>query len=150
MSNHLKKITARAKQIRKAHPAMKWTNAIKQASREYRGGSVGAVKKKSANRQTGTSNKQYDVKRSARPPGARIPRGGSKVTYYERRKNRSDKPGTVTGTKTVSQLKAMMLAKLKEDMGKQLLKKECATSAKAFRSAGQKIIELRKQINKIS
>lgn len=36
MSQHLKKITTRAKQIRKQHPSMKWTNAIKQASQELR------------------------------------------------------------------------------------------------------------------
>jgi DNA repair protein RadC len=31
-SNHLKKITAKAKQIRKANPLMKWTDAVKKAS----------------------------------------------------------------------------------------------------------------------
>jgi hypothetical protein len=32
----LKKITSRAKEIRKAHPSIEWKNAIKQASAEYR------------------------------------------------------------------------------------------------------------------
>lgn len=41
-------VSSRAKQIRKARPGMKWTNAIKQASRELKRGvsGVGAVKKK--------------------------------------------------------------------------------------------------------
>lgn len=79
---------------------------IKEASAEYRAGSkkVGKVKrvkkkaaKKKSYRQTGTSSKKYDQQRTARPPGARIPKGGRKVTYYERRKNRSDVPGKLTG-----------------------------------------------------
>lgn len=36
MSEHLKKITARAKSIRKKHPQMKWVNAVKQASKEVK------------------------------------------------------------------------------------------------------------------
>jgi hypothetical protein len=36
-SNPLKKITARAKQIRKRHKAMTWKAAIKKAGAEYRG-----------------------------------------------------------------------------------------------------------------
>lgn len=36
MSNVLKKITARAKQIRKIHPSTSWKAAIKKASAEYR------------------------------------------------------------------------------------------------------------------
>ena len=47
-ATHLQKITARAKQIRKAHPKMIWTDAIKKASKELAGKKVGAVKKKAA------------------------------------------------------------------------------------------------------
>lgn len=43
MSNQLKKITTRAKQIRKRKPGMKWTSAIKQAGAEYRKGSLGSA-----------------------------------------------------------------------------------------------------------
>lgn len=38
MSNKLKKITARAKQLKKKHPGAKWTNLIKQASRDLKSG----------------------------------------------------------------------------------------------------------------
>lgn len=108
MPNILKKISARAKQIRKAHPSMKWTNAIKQASRELKGSTrkIGgtAAKKKAAKKkpvkkvslhQTGKSNRKRDEERSARLPGKRISRSGA--VYYERRKNRSDKPGSLSG-----------------------------------------------------
>lgn len=104
-NNAIQKISARAKQIRKKHPSKAWMACIKQASAEYRSGSkkVGKVAKKrkpakkSKYRQTGTSSKVYDQQRHARPPGARIPKGGKRVTYYERRKNRSDVPGRLTG-----------------------------------------------------
>lgn len=46
---HLKKITDRAKQIRRAHPNTKWISAVKKASEEIRTGKkVGSVKKKAA------------------------------------------------------------------------------------------------------
>ncbi len=96
MADALKKIRARAKQLQKKHPNAKWTSLIKSASKDYRAGKLGTIKK-DHKRQTGSSNKHYDQQRSARPPGARKPRGGKKVTYYERRKNRSDKPGSLTG-----------------------------------------------------
>ena len=51
MSTHLKKITARAKQIRKAKPSIKWTDAIKQASKQIGSApvkKVAGVKKKAA------------------------------------------------------------------------------------------------------
>jgi hypothetical protein len=42
-------------------------------------------------RQTGTSKLTRDLKKRAFPPGRRISKAGN--VYYERRKNRSDKPG---------------------------------------------------------
>lgn len=44
-ANHLKKITAKAKQLRKAHPKMKWTDAVKKASASMKGASKPAAKK---------------------------------------------------------------------------------------------------------
>jgi len=43
-SNTLQKITARAKQIRKKKPNMKWSSAIKEASREHRGGKISGTR----------------------------------------------------------------------------------------------------------
>jgi hypothetical protein len=46
-------------------------------------------------RQTGTSKLTRDLKKQALPPGRRVSRTGR--VYYERRKNRSDKPGQLAG-----------------------------------------------------
>lgn len=94
----LNKITTRAKRIRSANKKMPWISAVKQASRELKSeGKIGAVK--SSGRQTGSSNKKRDSLKKAKPPGKRIVKhpGGKKTVYYERRKNRSDKPGQLTG-----------------------------------------------------
>lgn len=48
-------------------------------------------------RQTGTSKTTRDLKRQALPPGRRVSKAGN--VYYERRKNRSDKPGQLAGEK---------------------------------------------------
>jgi hypothetical protein len=59
------------------------------------GKSLGA--KPAAKKQTGTSNKARDIKRTAKAPGKR--KSASGRTYYESRKNRSDRPGTLMGQK---------------------------------------------------
>jgi hypothetical protein len=46
--------------------------------------------------QTGSSNRKRDAERSARPPGKRKSRSGN--VYTERRRNRTDMPGKLTGT----------------------------------------------------
>lgn len=48
-------------------------------------------------RQTGTSKTARDLKRRALPPGRRVSASGR--VYYERRANRSDKPGQLAGEK---------------------------------------------------
>ncbi len=48
--NKIVQISKRAKSIRKAHPAIKWQTAIKQASKELKGKKVSAVSGKSAKR----------------------------------------------------------------------------------------------------
>lgn len=44
MANALKKITAEAKRIRKAHPGKSWKNAVKDAGKKYRTGKIGQAK----------------------------------------------------------------------------------------------------------
>jgi len=46
MSNALKKITTRAKQLKRSHPNAKWTSLIKQAGAEYRRGHKSTPKRK--------------------------------------------------------------------------------------------------------
>lgn len=106
-NNAIQKISARAKQIRKKSPAKSWKACIKEASREYNSGSLGSAKrttrrakrkvaKKVKYRQTGTSNRKVDSQRKAKRPGKRRTSHGT--TYTERRKNRSDAPGKLSGT----------------------------------------------------
>jgi hypothetical protein len=47
-SNALKKITTRAKQIRKKHPNQSWKSAVKEAGREYRSGKKAPARKKAS------------------------------------------------------------------------------------------------------
>jgi hypothetical protein len=85
----LQKISTLAKQIRKKHPKKEWKACIKAASVIY---------KKAKTRQTGASSKKHDVALKAKAPGRRKSKTGK--IYYERRKNRSDKPGTLQGVTT--------------------------------------------------
>ena len=48
-------------------------------------------------RQTGTSKLKRDLNKRALAPGRRVSKAGN--VYYERRKNRSDKPGQLAGEK---------------------------------------------------
>jgi hypothetical protein len=104
MSTHLKKITDLARKMRKAKPTLKWTDAIKAASKSITGIKKTAVKKKAVkkpivvytkNKQTGTSNKAKDKVKSSLPPGKRISKSGK--AYYEYRKSHTDKTGSMLG-----------------------------------------------------
>ena len=150
MSNILKKISARAKQIRAKHPSMKWTNAIKQASRELKGSKPAkrkpAKKRRVSSHQTGASNLKRDKQRSARKPGKRLSRSG--VVYYERRKNRSDKPGSLSGV-PVARLKGAIKVQLEERLGKAFVVKTKAHTKKAKKAAQKIITATRQQLNKL-
>ena len=68
-------------------------------ARQKRGTAAGkkatAKRKASTTRQTGTSSRSKDRSRKALAPGRRVSATGR--VYYERRKNRSDKPGQLMG-----------------------------------------------------
>lgn len=53
-------------------------------------------KKLAPTRQSGSSNTVYDRRRKALPPGKRVSKKTGNV-YYERRRNRSDRPGQLLG-----------------------------------------------------
>lgn len=59
----LKKIVAEAKRIQKAHPAMKWTNAIKDAAKHIKSGAKTIVKKASTAKKKAVSIKKTAKKR---------------------------------------------------------------------------------------
>lgn len=102
----LQKIGKRAKQLRAANKKLSQRDAVKKAAAEYRAGKLGKVpKKKAPVKQYGSSDKKRDQERAARAPGWRKSKSGSK--YYERRKNRSDVKGKLTGTTRItSQIQA--------------------------------------------
>lgn len=56
MANVLKRISARAKQIRKKHPGKAWKTAVKEAGRDYRAGKL----------RKGSNRKRVKVKRKAK------------------------------------------------------------------------------------
>lgn len=144
-NNALKKITDRARQLKRKHPNTAWVSLVKKAGAEYRSGSLGATKKKST-RQTGSSNRKKDKVWKAKAPGKR--KSASGKTYYERRKNRSDKPGSLTGVST-SSLKSALKGKLVQSLGKQLLSKELATTKRDKKSYAKKITEIKRDLRKL-
>lgn len=148
MSNHLQKITTRAKQLKKLHPNTSWINLVKKASAEYRSGSLGAKnpKKKKAY-QTGSSNKVADRKIKAKSPGKRKSATGRK--YFERRANRSDMPGTLTGVSSAT-LTSTLKTRLKDELGKQLVKRETATTKRDRRAAQKLVAETKYKLKKLS
>jgi len=64
-TNALKKITTRAKQIRKKHPGKSWKVAVKDAGREYRAGKKKAPAKK-RRKVSGVPAKRSPAKRKSR------------------------------------------------------------------------------------
>jgi hypothetical protein len=111
-------ISRKAKTIRKKGEP--WISAIKRASKmlKGKGGTVGATRKKAARRkpaksvpkkkaykprkpihQTGKTSRKIDKRIKAKAPGKR--KSSSGATYYEYRRNRSDMPGQMTGTKKI-------------------------------------------------
>lgn len=126
-----------AKKIQKAHPRMTWQAAIKEASRKHKKVGATKTKKKTRYRQTGASSKHADEVRRAKRPGKR--KSASGKVYYERRKNRTDVPFSLTGFKS----------HVKEKLGKALLEYELATTVKATKTARKKVIANRKLLKSI-
>jgi hypothetical protein len=144
MANNIFK---KAKAYQRKHPRIEWQECIQRVKGKKRK-QVGTVKKKKSYRQTGTSNKAYDRRVKAKAPGARIPAGGNHVTYYERRKNRSDKPGSLTGM-TSSQLKSELRKRLKGELGQNLIKKSLATTKRDRAKWGREATRVRKEYSKL-
>lgn len=146
MANHLQKITTRAKQIYKAHPKKKWTECIKAASRELKAsGKIGTAKLSNYSRQTGRSSKKRDEERKAKLPGKRLVKnkGGKTTVYYERRKNRSDAPGKLTGFESDFVYKMIGISKANYDRLKREVK-EAEGKHKAAKDVGIRYILKRK------
>lgn len=124
---------------------MQWKNAIKKAGAEYRSGKIGKVKKKKSY-QTGRSNKKADSQRKAKRPGARRSASGKK--YTERRKNRSDAPGMLTGI-TTGTLAAILRRRKRSELANALLRRETATTQKGYNAAKKAVIIKRSELNRL-
>lgn len=146
----VQQISRHAKRTRKKGES--WLSAIKRSSRELKGKStprkktarrkVGAAKKKASNRQTGSSVKFYDEQHRAKKPGKR--RSASGKIYYERRKNRSDRPGTLTG---IGAMKSKLKSHYENQLAGGLLARDKATTLKQHKAAVKKISSARKALN---
>jgi hypothetical protein len=152
MSSVIEKISKRAKQIRAKKPGMKWQSAIKQASKELRGKAPkkkAAKKRKVSSHQTGKSSTLHDERFAAKAPGKRIVKTakGSHV-YYERRKNRSDKPGSLSGI-TASRLKSELKQRLEDKLGKTFVQKSNATTKRVKNKLQKVITATRREIKKL-
>ncbi len=138
-----------AKKVQRMHKSWDWQKCIQVASRRHKKVAAPKKKKKNPNRQTGSSNASVDKRIRARKPGARIPAGGDHVTYYERRKNRSDVPGTLTGVSDAT-LKSALKDRLKDKLGKKLVKKTLSTKVREKRKLGKEITQIKRDLNRIS
>lgn len=148
MKSAIQKISARAKQLKKLHPNSAWKSLIKKASVEYRAGKLGATAtKRPAYRQTGSSDKAADRKRTALAPGKRKSRSG--VTYYERRKNRSDMPGKLTGFSNQG-LKSELTKRIKDKLALALLRRDMALSKRVRKMWAEKVRGYKAELKRIS
>jgi hypothetical protein len=120
-STALKKITTRAKQIRKKHPGKAWKTAVKEAGREYREGGIGKVKRK----------KVGAVRKST-----------SKVRAKKSTKVR----GTVGAVHTVAQHLSAAKAGLKEQLAWGLLARDQAKTKTAKRKVAKRLVEVRRKL----
>ncbi|MES3018588.1 MAG: hypothetical protein V4721_12445 [Bacteroidota bacterium] len=121
MSNALKKITTRAKQIRRSHPGIAWKTAIKRAGAEYRGG------KKTVSRSAPKKSKKRSVqKRKTRAVAVTAVHGN--------------------GESPITMIKSM----LKTRLGKALLRKELAKGKRDKRREQKTINSIRQQLRTAS
>ncbi len=143
----ISQIATRAKAIRRKSPGKKWQTCIKEASAELRG--TGKKKKRTgrqtvrrkkvgttatATRQTGSSNRKRDLQRKAKRPGKRKSKTGR--VYTERRKNRSDKPKSLTG---IGKAIGLVKSHYNDNLAKALLAREKAKNLKQHKAAMKRI-----------
>lgn len=135
----LAKIRARAKALQRKNKNLKWIPAIKKASVELR-------KEKKIGVQSGSSNTAIDKKKKAKAPGKRKSVTGK--TYYERRKNRSDKKGTLTGVSEAKMIGAIR-ARVEEKMGKAYVARDNAKLKRDKKTYQKVITECKVKLRKL-
>lgn len=123
MSAHLKKITAKAKQLRKSHPNMKWTSLVKMAAKKVKP----AAKKRAA-----PKKRKVVKKRSAAP---------KRITVRKTTIRRTT--SATIGSASTSSLMARLRSTLLEDLGKLEVKK-FTSKLKRDKNKIQKLITAKK------
>lgn len=139
-TSNFKAAVKKAKRLYKTGRYKTFADAVKAA---YKKKKVGSVAKK--NRQTGKTTRIADAKRKAKRPGKR--KSASGRTYYERRKNRSDVPGTLTGTVSshVSAAKKLLADRIAHYEKMKFIAQKKSTK----RLFAKKISEAKKQYNRL-
>lgn len=134
----LKKITTRAKALRRKHPTAKWTNLIKEAAKQVKG------KKKATSKRRRVSSVKYidkGEKKNVRP---------TKVYRINRTKKGNFKGYTrVAGAKTVTQILSDARRALIVDMAQLSAKKMVTVKKRKRNELQKKINEKRSLYNKI-
>jgi hypothetical protein len=133
MSNALLKITTRARQIQRAHPKKKWIECVKAAGREYRSGKKAA---KPAPRKKATPRKAAR-KTAARPAAKRTTRPAS------------SHKAAGTATRSESSLKAELLHRLTDALGKEEVRKFMAKTKREKNQIAKKISEVKAKIRRL-
>lgn len=117
----LKKITTRAKAIRRAHPNMTWMSAVKKASAEYRGS---GGKKKS--------------------PKKKKP-GKKRIGSNHAARSTQKQPASIAGLST-SQLRTHLKKAYREKLAWGLLSVESANKVKTKKAARKRVAVIKKQL----
>jgi hypothetical protein len=102
-----------------------------------------AKKRKKGAYQTGRTTKSKDRRIKAKGPGKRASKGGS--VYYERRKNRSDMPGSLLGVVTMKRMPKRPKASAPTSIWEKHLKK-----AKVVNEENAKRIRIAKQVKELT
>ena len=121
-------------------------NKAKAAKAKKAPAKKAAVKKATATKayQTGSSNKLYDSMRKAQGPGKRVSANGG--VYYERRKNRSDMPGSVLG---IGALKKSAMYDCTNKLGKLHASKLMEPTKRGKAKIQKQITEVNKKIKQL-
>lgn len=133
-----KQLAARKKFAAMAKARAKAAKAKKPAAKKT------ATKKATGTYQTGSSNKLYDSRKKAQGPGKRVSVDGN--VYYERRKNRSDMPGSLTG---IGALKKTALSDCQYKLGKLHAAKLQETTKRGKAALQKQINEVNKKVKQL-
>jgi len=148
-----KQLAARKKFAAMAKAKAKAAKAKKPAAKKTAPKKT-AAKKATSTYQTGSSNKLYDSMKKAQGPGKRVSKGGANQygvskggsVYYERRKNRSDMPGSLTG---IGALKKTALTDCTNKLGKLHAAKLQETTKRGKAALQKQINEVNKKVKQL-